>query len=104
VRLGRLNAGDPLLNSHDSSDLSRILGSVIKNSARMVNGQGVAKVKLSSRAEVAGLVQDIRDGVIVNVSVGYRYHRVERDNAGDIPVWRVTDREPMEISRSRHRR
>jgi hypothetical protein len=98
VRLGRLNAGAPLLNSHDSSDLSRILGSVVPGSAKMVNGQGIARIKLSARAEVAGLVQDIVSGVIRNASVGYRYHRVERDNTGDIPVWRVTDWEPLEVS------
>jgi hypothetical protein len=36
--------------------------------------------------------------VIRNVSVGYRYHRVERDNTGDVQVWRVTDWEPLEVS------
>jgi hypothetical protein len=35
VRLGRLNAGAPLLNTHDSSDLSRVLGSVVPGSAKM---------------------------------------------------------------------
>jgi phage head maturation protease len=98
VRLDRLNNGAPLLNSHDSSDLSGILGSVVPGSAKMVNGQGVARVKLSSRAEVQGLVSDIVAGVIRGVSVGYRYHTVEVDRSGDLPVWRITDWEPMEVS------
>jgi hypothetical protein len=28
----------------------------------------------------------------------YRYHAVERDTRGDVPVWRVTDWEPYEVS------
>jgi hypothetical protein len=64
----------------------------------MVNGQGVARIKLSARAEVAGLVQDIVAGVIRGVSVGYKYHKVEVDKRGDVPIWRVTDWEPMEVS------
>jgi hypothetical protein len=101
VRLDRLNSGAPFLNSHDSSSLQSVLGVVVKGSARFENGKtGVASIKLSNRPEVAGVVGDLRDGIIRGISVGYRYHKVQRsnENIGDIPVWRVTDWEPMEIS------
>jgi hypothetical protein len=45
-------------------------------------------------------VGDIRDGVIRNVSVDYRYHKIEKTEAkdGTLPLWRVVDWEPLEIS------
>jgi hypothetical protein len=101
VRLDRLNSGAPFLASHDSSSLQSVLGVVVKNSARIEDGKrGVATIKLSSRPEVAGVVGDLRDGIIRGISVGYRYHKVQRssENISDTPVWRVTDWEPLEIS------
>lgn len=100
VRLGRLNAGAPFLNTHDDWSLRSVLGSVVPGSARIENGQGLATILLSRRPEVAGIMQDIRDGVIRNISVGYRYHEVVKIEGqdGSPAVWRVTDWEPLEIS------
>lgn len=100
VRLGRLNAGAPFLNTHADYRLEHVIGSVVPGSARIDGGKGYAKVVLSKREEVRGLVQDIRDGVIRNVSVGYRYHKVEKTDGqdGDPALWRVVDWEPLEIS------
>lgn len=100
VRLDRLNAGAPYLNSHDGYDLAGVIGSVVPGTARLVKGEGLATVQLSRRDDVAGIVQDIRDGVIRNNSVGYRVHAVEkleRDD-GSVPLWRVIDWEPLELS------
>lgn len=100
VRLSRLNAGAPFLNSHDGFDLSGVIGSVVQGSARIEKGQGVATVILSKRDDVAGIVQDIRDGIIRNISVGYRVHQVEKTERDDgtIPLWKVVDWEPLELS------
>lgn len=100
VRLGRLNAGAPFLDTHSDYRLASVLGSVVPGSARVEKGKGYAKVVLSKRDEVRGVVQDIRDGVIRNVSVGYRYHKVEKTDGqdGDPALWRVVDWEPLEIS------
>jgi len=98
VRLGRLNAGAPFLNSHESGKLSDIIGAVVPGSARMDGGFGFAQVRLSARPEVAGFVQDIRDGIIRNVSVGYRLHATEADDTREVPLVRVVDWEPLEIS------
>lgn len=100
VRLERLNSGAPFLNSHDAWDLSGVLGSVVPGSARIASGQGVATVQLSRREDLAGIVQDIRDGVIRNVSCGYRYHKIEKTETDDgtVPVWRIVDWEPLELS------
>ena len=100
VRLGRLNGGAPFLNTHGSYDLGDVIGSVVDGSARVEGGKGYATVRLSRREEVQGIVQDIRDGVIRNISVGYRIHKVEKTEAddGSVAQWRVVDWEPLEIS------
>lgn len=100
VRLDRLNAGAPFLNTHSSYDLGDIIGSVVPGSARVAGGKGTATVKLSSDPAHAGIVGNIKGGVIRNVSVGYAVHSVEKTEADDgtLPTWRVTDWEPLEIS------
>ncbi|RAI35734.1 HK97 family phage prohead protease, partial [Rhodoplanes roseus] len=59
-----------------------------------------ATVRLSRAPSHADIVQNIRDGIIQNVSVGYRIHAVEKVEGpeGDVPLWRVVDWEPLEIS------
>lgn len=100
VRLERLNLGAPFLDTHDSYRVRSMLGSVVPGSAYIKDGKGHAKVALSRREEVKGAVQDIRDGILRNVSVGYRYHKVEKieGQEGDPALWRVVDWEPLEIS------
>ncbi|MDR6304936.1 HK97 family phage prohead protease [Nitrobacter vulgaris] len=100
VRLDRLNAGAPFLNTHSDSDLSDVIGSVVPGSAKLKGGKGIARIRLSNASSDADIVSKIRDGIIRNVSVGYIIHRVEKtenvDGADD--EWRVVDWEPLEIS------
>lgn len=100
VRLGRLNAGAPFLNAHGSYDLSQVIGSIVPGTAKIEAGRGIATVQLSRADGDADIVQKIRDGVIRNVSAGYAVHQVEKTESDDgtVPVWRVTDWEPFEIS------
>lgn len=100
VRLERLNAGAPFLNTHDSWDLSRIIGAVVEGSARIEGGKGVCRVRLSTAADVADAVHKIKEGVARNISVGYRLHKIEKTEGedGDIGLWRVIDWEPFEVS------
>ena len=100
VRLDRLNLGASFLDTHDSFQLASVIGSVVPGTARMVDGQGVATIALSRAAGCADVVQNIKDGIIRNISVGYLDHAVEkleRDD-GSVPLWTVTDWEPFEIS------
>lgn len=99
VRLGRLNAGAPVLDHHNSFSLGGQIGVVVPGSARMVAGGGVATLRLSDRPDLAPIVSDIVNGIIRNVSVGYCRHAktvVDRPNAAIL--WDVTDWEPTEIS------
>jgi hypothetical protein len=96
VRLERLNAGAPLLNSHSSYDLRDQIGVVLR--AWLTGTEGRALVKFSSRVEVEPIFQDVLDGIYRNVSVGYKVHKTERDETGVTPVERAVDWEPYELS------
>ncbi len=99
VRLARLNAGAPLLDTHMDYSVANVLGSVVPGSARIVGGQGVARVALSKAPGDADAVAKIRDGIVRNVSTGYVYHQVEKtERDGQVPLWRVVDWEPVELT------
>jgi hypothetical protein len=99
VRLDRLKSGRaPVLDSHARWSLQSVLGNVIGKSVKIAGGEGRATVRLSKREEIAGLVADIRDGIIGNVSPGYITHAY-REEMRDGTLYRVaTDWEPTEIS------
>lgn len=99
VRLERLNAGAPFLNSHSTETLGDVLGVVVAGSARLEKDEARATVRLSRRASVEPVWQDVQDGIIRNVSVGYRVHKYEQSEGdGKIPVRTAIDWEPFEIS------
>jgi hypothetical protein len=99
IRMDRLTRGAPLLNSHQSYDLEDVLG-VVDNPA-IVDGLGECDATFSRRDSVAGYVQDVADGVIRNVSVGYVRHAMQMippASEGALWTYRVVDWEPMEVS------
>lgn len=99
VRLERLNAGAPLLNSHQDYDLRSVLGSVVPGSAVVAGGEGRARVRLATTPDVADINQKIIDGHIRNVSVGYQVHAFLRtETPGERPHMLATDWEPSEVS------
>lgn len=100
LRLDRLNAGAPLLNTHDSSSLESVIGSVVPDTARTEGSIGLATVVLSRADADKDIVSKIKDGIIRNISVGYRIHKVEKSagKEGEDEDWRVTDWEPLELS------
>jgi hypothetical protein len=98
VRLGRLNGGAPLLNSHSQWRLEAVLGVVER--AWLDGGEGHAVVRFSSRADVDAVWNDVRDGIIRNVSVGYKVHRFQETSkpGAAVPTFLAVDWEPEEIS------
>lgn len=100
IRLERLNRGAPLLNTHSSWSLANQIGVVEDDSARIVGGKGLSKVRFSKRADVEPFYQDVRDRIIRNVSVGYMVHKYEETTGrdGSIPTRTAVDWEPYEIS------
>ncbi len=99
VRMARMQRGLSLIDSHNSWSLRSVLG--ICTDGVIEGGEARCKATFSRRPEVAPIVQDVADGVIRHVSVGYVRHRVEmeppRSEGGDW-TYRVTDWEPHEVS------
>lgn len=99
VRLGRLNAGACLLDSHSTYSLSSVLGSVVPGSVRIENSEGLCRVRLARTPDVADTVAKIIDGHIRSLSVSYNvfeFQRTERE--GEYPHMLATDWEPVELS------
>ncbi|MFP4560990.1 MAG: prohead protease/major capsid protein fusion protein [Thiohalorhabdus sp.] len=98
VRMGRLENGAPVIDSHMAFGVRDMLG--VTENARLSNGEGLATLRISQREELEGLWQDIRDGIVNAVSIGYRvYQYVEsgRTEEGTL-IMRAVDWEPFEIS------
>jgi hypothetical protein len=100
VRLERLANGAPLLDAHRAYDTRSVIGTV--ESVRLEGGRGVATVRFAEGDSVSdGIWRKVSQGILRNVSVGYRVHRFERldeEGEGGLPVYRATSWEPMEIS------
>jgi HK97 family phage major capsid protein/HK97 family phage prohead protease len=91
--LSRLNDGAPLLYQHDAD---RIVGVVER--AYIKNKRAYAKVKLANN-ELGREMQDlIKDGIIRNVSFGYRINAMEADESTSPVTYRATNYQPFEIS------
>lgn len=98
VDLSRLNSGAcAVLNSHGTWDLSDQIGVVER--AWIKDGQGHALLRLSGRAEIAGIVEDIASGIIRNISVGYSVQKYEiTREEGKVAEYRAVEWTPHEIS------
>lgn len=99
IRMDRANQGLPLLDCHNSHSVHSQIG----RSVRMWvddKRQLCARVRFSSRPEVAGIFQDVVDGIIKGISVGYEVYKFEREERPDgaRPIYRATDWMPIEIS------
>lgn len=77
VDLSRLRNGAPLLVDHDN-ELESQIGVVISASCD-ADKVARAKCKLSQREDVKEIAQDIEDGIIRNVSVGYETTKIVQD-------------------------
>ncbi|MPY72888.1 MAG: peptidase U37 [Alphaproteobacteria bacterium] len=101
VRMGRLNNGAPFLDAHNGYQLDAVIG-VVERAA--VDGkQGAATIRFAKAEDdprADQIFRKVRDGIIQNISVGYRIHKLEQVEGGDeeIPVYRAIDWEPFEIS------
>ncbi len=97
VRMERLLNKAPVLNSHNRGDLSDQIGVI--ETASIDGTKGHATLRLSKRESIKEIVQDIKDGIISNISVGYKIHKMEKTGEkNDIPTMRATDWEPLEVS------
>lgn len=98
VNLDRLQRGAPLLNTHSAWSLEDQIGVV--DQPVIANGVGTAQSQLSRRDSVRGIVQDLEDRVIRNVSVGYVREAMTMTFDAVTGIWTylVTRWTPMEVS------
>lgn len=98
VNLNRLNAGAPLLPNHQNYSLDSVIGVVER--AWLVGKEGRALVRFSSREDVKPILNEVKDGILRNISVGYKVNKFEelKDKQDDMKVFRAIDWEPVEIS------
>lgn len=95
VRLARLQNKAPVLWMHNWDDQRGVVESVRIDGDR--KGRAVARFSKSGDGEK--LFQDIVDGIVTKVSVGYMVHGLKLiEEREDVDVYRVTDWEPFEIS------
>jgi len=99
VRLERLNTAGPLLDAHSAWSITDQIGAVEPGSARIEKGQARATVRFSKRDAVTPIWNDVVDGILRSVSVGYRVYAFEETTAdGKIPTRTAVDWEPYEVS------
>jgi phage head maturation protease len=99
IRMERLSSGRmPFLDSHQRFELENQIGVVL--SGRVESGKLVCTVRFSRRADVSGVVQDVRDGILGNLSLGYRVHKYQEVTlpTDTMRRLRAIDWEPMECS------
>jgi len=87
--LSRLNDGAAVLVDHDGDQVG------VVETAKIVDGRGMAKLRFSSSARGKEVFQDIEDGIRKNISFGYAIRKMEEEEEG---VVRATDWMPFEIS------
>lgn len=87
-----------LLDNHDwYGGVRSVLGVVTK--AWIANGEGHAVIRFSRRADVDPIWQDVQDGILRNISVGYAVERLEIESPpGGVPLHRVVRWRPQELS------
>lgn len=102
VDLSRLNSGAPLLDSHARGRLEDQIGVVIDGSATVDGSEGRARCRLSARDSVAGIRQDMQDGILRNISIGYSIQTFlitePAQGSNELPVYRAIAWQPFEVT------
>lgn len=95
--LTRLKKGAPFLSQH-VNHITQALGVV--REAWIKDGVGYAKIQLSEREEFAGIIKDIRSGILNNVSVGYTVENYEdiSEKTAAVRTYLAKKWTPVEIS------
>lgn len=95
VDLTWLNSGNaPLLDTHSQYELRSQIGIIER--AWLEGKRVYVEVRFSNRADAQAIKQDVDDGIVRNVSIGYKREKIERDEDSD--EYLVTKWMPMEAS------
>jgi HK97 family phage major capsid protein/HK97 family phage prohead protease len=96
VRMARMNNGAPLLANHD---MDQHIG-IVESASIQDQSRGVAQVRFGNSPLAQQKFQDVQDGILRNVSVGYIVHKFQVTESDDKTPdeYRATDWEPVEVS------
>lgn len=96
--LSDLKAGAPVLDGHRQNETEYVIGVV--ESARRADDGFHAVLRFSNREDVNGLWQDIRDGILRNVSMGVQIGELvlESRPGAAVKQYLARDWKPYEIS------
>lgn len=96
VRMDRLKSGAALLVNHDRDDQVGVIESA---ELELQDRKGRAVVRFSKSARGEEIFQDVKDKIRTLASVGYSIISAKEVEVRDgVPVYRITDWEPYEIS------
>lgn len=97
VRMDFMKSGRaPLLMSHDQRE---VIGIIEKASIDGKAKVGRASARFGRSSEAEDRLRDVDDGILVNVSTGYRVHEMVLEKSTEKEdTYRVTDWEPLEAS------
>lgn len=100
IRLDRMNAGAPVLDTHSAWSISDVLGATVERTARVENGVGASRLQFSRRASVSDIWQDVVDKIIRFVSIGYLVfaYRDVTEKGAELKTFEAIDWEPYETS------
>jgi hypothetical protein len=105
--LSRLNNGAPYLDDHPEkygiTGVRTVLGVVERAWLAGPAGkkEGRALLRFSSRDEVKPIKQDVKDGILRHLSIGYSMEQIEKvEEIEGVPVYRATRWTPYEISQT----
>lgn len=103
VRTNRLENGAPLLDNHNrwGSVTDSVLGVVVEGTYRSEGRKGYCKVRFSKSEIGEKAFMDVKDGILRNISVGYKVYTYEQRTAskpGEMDTYTAIDWEPNEIS------
>lgn len=94
IRLARFQDGAPLLMSHDSCEQIGVVESATLDQRKLV-----VTVRFSKGEAGQAALDDVRDGIRRNVSVGYRVYEMALENEKEgRKTFRILDWEPIEVS------
>lgn len=99
IRMDRIASGNvPFLKNHDSSDIANVIGVVER--AWVQDGEGRAIVRFSERDDVQPIFQDVANGILRGVSIGYRVNEYKETTPKDAEIrsFMAVDYEILEIS------
>lgn len=101
-RTARLEKGIPLLDDHDRyGGITDVLGVI--ESYKTEGNSLVVTARFANTDRGNEAMKLVQDGIIRNVSIGYKVHKYEQQAGYDpkgkeLPTYKATDWEPMEVS------